>query len=350
MSVMEHAIDQTPVAVLDFETTGLSPNTGARVVEIGVVRVDPGSEPRVAMDTLVNPQGPVYATDIHGITDEDVVGAPTFRELAGALYESLDGAVVLAYNSAFDMSFLKAELLRACKLGDCDMPPHMCLMWLRPLLGLGRRASLCATCEEFGLPMATHAAADDATVSAYLWIKYRDHALANGMRTFGDFTTRGTHKYLKTLTSPPFSRTSGLAVFAGPATTSFKARAGRVAFMPMATRTAVAGAHTSPWSALLLALHQHFGEPPLATRRRSYWQALVAMLGDRQLSQEEIVRLRAEREKLDLRESDVRALHSRYVAQRLLEMVEDQTMDPNETGELRDLYRAIRQLGWAPGD
>jgi DNA polymerase-3 subunit epsilon len=351
MSVMDRALNQTPVAVLDFETTGLSPKTGARVVEIGVVRVEPGGDPHVVLDTLVDPEGPVHASDIHGITDDDVVGAPQFRELAGTIYEALDGAVVLAYNSAFDMGFLKAELLRACRLKDCEMPPHLCLMWLRPLLGLGGRASLCATCEDFGLPTATHTAADDATVSAYLWLKYREHAAAAGLRTFADLSAKGTHKYLKTLVNVPYSRQSGLAVFAAPATVSLKARTGRVAFTSSLATPTTATLNTS---ALLeqafRALNEHFGSPPIAARRRAYWQSMVAMLGDRALDAGEIDSLRDERVRLELGETDVRALHSRYVGQRLLHMVEDHSIDAHESGELSRLYLAMRRLGWAPGD
>lgn len=351
MSVLDRPLSHTPVAVIDFETTGLSPKAGARVVEVGVVRIEPGGDPQVVLDTLVDPEGPVHATDIHGITDDDVVGAPTFRELAGTVYEALDGAVVLAYNSAFDMAFLRAEILRASRLSDCELPPHLCLMWLRPLLGLGNRASLCATCEEFGLPTATHTAADDATVAAYLWLKYREHALAGGVRTFADVASRGTHKYLTTLGNPPYSRQSGLAVFAAPMTVSLKARAGRVAFSSTLPRPTT---DTLSTSAILeqafRALNEHFGHPPVAARRRAYWQSMIAMLGDRQLDSGEIDRLRDERLRLELGEADVRALHSRYLGQRLLQMVEDQSLDPHESGELRSLYSAIRRLGWAPGD
>jgi len=352
MSVMDREIDLMPVAVLDFETTGLSPKTGARVIEIGVARVEPGMEPRVVMDTLVDPEGPVQATDIHGITDADVVGAPTFKQVAGALFEALDGAVVLAYNAAFDMAFLKAELARASRLAEPDIPPHLCLMWLRPLLGLGKRASLFATCEDFGLPAATHAAADDATVASYLWLKYRAHARENGVRTFGDLSRRGTHKYLKTLTAQPYARTFGLAALCGPAQGSFKCRPGRKpvtkAFHQTSLIPSVASAISVEQSRVLL--DQHFGEPAVAARRRAYWHALVAALGDRELSADEVSRLHSERQRLALGEHDVRALHSRYVGQRLLQMVEDQAIDPHESGELRGLFMGMRELGWAPGD
>lgn len=184
MSCTDCAIDELPVAIIDFETTGLSPKTGSRVVEIGVARVEPGSDPQLVLDTLIDPEGPVQATDVHGIKDEDVVGAPKFREVVGALIDAVDGAVVLTYNAAFDIAFLQAELQRLDKSLVASPPPHMCLMWLRPLLGLGKRASLCATCEAFGLPGATHSAGDDAVLAAYVWLRYRDHAIKQGWRRY----------------------------------------------------------------------------------------------------------------------------------------------------------------------
>ncbi len=58
------AISETPIAILDFETTGLVAGVD-RVVEVSVAHVDPGKEPRVVLDTLVNPMRPMAATEIH---------------------------------------------------------------------------------------------------------------------------------------------------------------------------------------------------------------------------------------------------------------------------------------------
>ena len=50
-------VAQTPIAVFDFETTGLNPGYD-RVVEVSVIRIDPGRPPRLVLDTLVNPRSP----------------------------------------------------------------------------------------------------------------------------------------------------------------------------------------------------------------------------------------------------------------------------------------------------
>jgi len=155
----------TPVSVIDFETTGLYPKND-RVVEVTVVRHDPGREPRLVFDTLVNPQGRVRATEIHGITDDDVCDAPTFPEIAGDLLDALQGSVLSAYNVYSDVKFLIAEL---DPIGVEFEAPHSCLMYMRPLLGLGKKGPLKQVCDEAGVPLeVSHMSSDDAMAAAML--------------------------------------------------------------------------------------------------------------------------------------------------------------------------------------
>lgn len=99
------------ISVLDVETTGRSPEKD-RVIEIAVVRIKATGEPIREWHTLVNPEGPVGATEIHGITDSDVVDAPLFSDIAGDLLEVLDGSVIAAHNAQFDTKFIKNEFGR----------------------------------------------------------------------------------------------------------------------------------------------------------------------------------------------------------------------------------------------
>ena len=86
--ILERRIASTPIAILDFETTGLTPGID-RVVEASVVRIDPGGEPRLVFDTLINPNRRMSATDIHGITEEDVADVPRFEDIAADLLEAV---------------------------------------------------------------------------------------------------------------------------------------------------------------------------------------------------------------------------------------------------------------------
>jgi DNA polymerase-3 subunit epsilon len=97
------------VAVVDVETTGLSPSYGDRVVEIAVLRSDGRSE--TAFQSLVNPRRAISpgASAVHGITQAMVDSAPLFGEVADRIWPFLDGAVLVAHNAPFDLSFLNAE-------------------------------------------------------------------------------------------------------------------------------------------------------------------------------------------------------------------------------------------------
>ena len=106
---------------LDFETTGLDPARD-RVVEIGALRFaaawgegGPSFREEGALSALVDPGMPMppAARGIHGISDEDLAGAPPFAAVAPALLALCEGAVIVAHNALFDLSFLRAELARA---------------------------------------------------------------------------------------------------------------------------------------------------------------------------------------------------------------------------------------------
>src|SRR3954447_9618292 len=75
---------QPRFAVIDVETTGLSPEQN-RILEIAVVTTDPRGRVLDEWATRLNPQGPVGASHIHGITDADVAHAPLFTDVVTEL-------------------------------------------------------------------------------------------------------------------------------------------------------------------------------------------------------------------------------------------------------------------------
>ncbi len=103
-----------PVCFFDLETTGI--NTAKdRIVEIAILRVEPdGTE--INKTWRVNPgmHIPEEASKVHGIYDEDVADAPTFKEIATEIYELIRDADLAGFNSnRFDVPLLAEELLRA---------------------------------------------------------------------------------------------------------------------------------------------------------------------------------------------------------------------------------------------
>ena len=102
-----------PLAFIDLETTGV--NLGLdRIVEIAIVKILPDGSKSVKRK-LLNPEMaiPKASSDIHGITDEMVKDAPTFKQVAHELKQMLDGCDLAGYNSnRFDIPLLMEEFLR----------------------------------------------------------------------------------------------------------------------------------------------------------------------------------------------------------------------------------------------
>lgn len=201
--ILELPVADVPIAVIDFETTGLSADYD-RVVEVSIVRVEPGGKKRtLVLDTLVNPGRSVSATEIHGITDAMVKDAPTFRDIWPAMHSALSGCVVAAYNAYFDMRFLTAEAERA---GDEVQVPYFCLMYMRSIIGVGQRCRLDAACQHHGIRLNdAHRSARDAVATAELVPVYIQTMHANGLKTYQDLRQAGTHKYLRSFELTPLA-------------------------------------------------------------------------------------------------------------------------------------------------
>lgn len=103
-----------PLAFIDIEATG-SNVCADRIVEIAIVKFLPDGN-KTTKRRLINPQMPIAAniTDIHGITDDMVKDAPTFKQVANEIKQSLDGCDIACYNAfRLDIPILMEEFLRA---------------------------------------------------------------------------------------------------------------------------------------------------------------------------------------------------------------------------------------------
>jgi DNA polymerase-3 subunit epsilon len=143
--------------IIDTETTGLYPQQGHRIIELAALevvnrrmtgqnrhfRVDPGREIDAG------------ATEVHGMTWEDLKGRPRFRDVAAEFVEFAAGAEWVIHNAPFDLAFLDAEFALA------GMPPcrevHggvVDTLALAREMFPGKRNSLDALCERFGISNA----------------------------------------------------------------------------------------------------------------------------------------------------------------------------------------------------
>ena len=104
-------MDLHDFCVLDVETTGLE-CTSDHVVQVGIIKV---ADDQVIdrLNTFVNPgcHIPSRATEIHGITDNDVKDAPTYKQIADRMVSLLDGSTVVGHNVTFDLNFIQQILV-----------------------------------------------------------------------------------------------------------------------------------------------------------------------------------------------------------------------------------------------
>ncbi len=102
---------------LDTETTGLSPATGDRVIEIGCVELINRRLTGRHLHFYLNPERAIHADAIkvHGLTEAFLADKPLFASVADELLAYVAGAEVLIHNAAFDLGFLDAELARLAR-------------------------------------------------------------------------------------------------------------------------------------------------------------------------------------------------------------------------------------------
>lgn len=99
--------------VLDFETTGLSPDMGDRAIEIGAVRLEKGLVVE-RFQALMNPGKPIsgFIENYTGITNRMLNQAPPCDEVMDKFADFIEGSNLVAHNASFDKRFLDAELGR----------------------------------------------------------------------------------------------------------------------------------------------------------------------------------------------------------------------------------------------
>ena len=103
--------------VLDTETTGLSPDNGDRIVEIGCVELINHVPTNNTYQVYLNPEKDMDpgAEKVHGLTNEFLLDKPKFIEIADSFLEFIGDSNLIAHNADFDINFLNSELVRAKK-------------------------------------------------------------------------------------------------------------------------------------------------------------------------------------------------------------------------------------------
>jgi len=159
------SINDIPIVIFDFETTGLDANDD-RIIEIGALKLH-GFEVVAEYSTLVKPDVPLSEVSkaISGITEEMLEGQPGIDQVLPGLLDFIEGSILVAHNADFDMSFLKAA---SSRLGYQLSWPCFCTLKLaRALLPQLESKSLDALATHYGLSFeARHRSIGDAKVTA----------------------------------------------------------------------------------------------------------------------------------------------------------------------------------------
>ena len=164
----------TRQVVLDTETTGLSPATGDRLVEIGCVELINHLPSGQNYHVYLNPQRsmPEEAFRVHGLSDDFLSDKPLFSSVANDFRAFIGDATLIIHNAPFDMGFLNAELtnLGQPKLSNEVIDTVMLARERHP----GARVSLDALCKHYGIDnsrRALHGALLDSEILAEVYLE-----------------------------------------------------------------------------------------------------------------------------------------------------------------------------------
>jgi len=173
--------------VLDTETTGMDPQDGHRIIEIGCVEIQNHLPTGRTLQIYINPERdiPSDATAVHGITNEFVADKPTFSQVYSDFIDFIGDSKLVIHNAEFDMKFLNWELKN---IG------HQGLKWSRIIdtLAMARKkypgspANLDALCRRFEIDNTSrtyHGALLDSELLAEVYLELiggRQHRMGMG--------------------------------------------------------------------------------------------------------------------------------------------------------------------------
>lgn len=159
------------VVVLDFETTGLSPDGGDRAIEIGAVLLQ---DNRIVdrFQSLMNPQMRIssFIEEYTGITNTMLASAPSTTEAMGQFAKFMAGHHLVAHNASFDRRFLDAELRRINKQRRQEFACSMLVARRLYPAAPSHRLETLVSYKNLVTSGVYHRALADAEMTAHLWI------------------------------------------------------------------------------------------------------------------------------------------------------------------------------------
>jgi len=169
---MQSIYPQMPVTVLDFETTGFSPKSGHRVIEVGAVKVRQGQTVNT-YESLVHFSGDLspQITKLTGIKSWELMNAPQPKTVFTQLLDFIGNDAVVAHNASFEQRFLTAEL-QHLNLKQVPLNFYCTLKLARKYLPQAPNHQLETLLSILKAPvkLPLHRACNDALATVHLWL------------------------------------------------------------------------------------------------------------------------------------------------------------------------------------
>ena len=175
--------------VFDVETTGLSPKSGDKIIELGAVKIK-HSQIVDTFETFINPHRdiPIEAQRIHNISSEMVLGAPDASEILPDFIQFIGGAGLVGHNVKFDLDFVCCELALIGRKLSADIPAIDTLKMSKHLLAHLRSHRLSYVAHNLGVMVEeTHRALADVKLTAKVFLHLLDVCEDQGIGSFYDF-------------------------------------------------------------------------------------------------------------------------------------------------------------------
>ena len=161
--------------VLDTETTGIRPDEGHRIIEVGAVQIVNREITSTEFHKYIQPNRTVGdSVNIHGITDKFLINKPQFNQISNDLLDFINGATLIIHNAPFDLGFLDNELkINGTNKKIEDICSVIDTLELSKEQRPGTMHNLDALCRRFGVDTSArtrHGALLDAQILAQVYL------------------------------------------------------------------------------------------------------------------------------------------------------------------------------------
>ena len=174
--------------VLDTETTGLDPDDGHKIIEIGCIEIINRKVTDNTFHKYINPlrEIDIEASKVHGLTASNLSDKPIFRDIYEEFLEYISDSPLIIHNAPFDIGFLKKEF-DYLKTKDTFIKNEIIdSLKLARKISPGKKNTLDALCERYSVDNSDrnlHGALLDARLLAYVYLK-----LTIGQNNFNDLS------------------------------------------------------------------------------------------------------------------------------------------------------------------